>query len=130
MNKNNQDREAMTKRLLYGCIKRKEKVISLEELSGILKSVTSADTIAHIFTLDMEFSDINPKNLLFNEIYSPILEENKKTSPHDWSTSQIMSRAQKKKDKDNISALPFNSKTNATLRKKYSLQFMLKICYF
>ena len=33
-----------------------------------------------------------------------------------------MSRAQKKKDKNEISALPFNSKTHVTLGKK-------KICY-
>ena len=38
--------------------------------------------------------------------------------PHERSTSQIMSRAQKKKDKNEISALPFNSKTHVTLRKK------------
>ena len=93
-----------------------------------MKSVTLEDKIGHIFTLDMEFSDINPKTLLFIEIYLPIFEKNKKISPHERSTSQIMSRAQKKKDKDEISALPFNSKTHATLRKKYSLQFMRKNC--
>ena len=75
----------------------------------------------------MEFSDINPKTLLFNEIYLPVFEKNKKISPHERSTSQTMSRAQKKKDKEEISALPFNSKTHATLRKKiYLLPFILK----
>ena len=76
---------------------KEKKVLSLEELPALLKSVTLDDNIGHIFTLDMEFSDINPKTLLFDEIYPPIFEKNKKISPHERSTSQIMSRAQKKK---------------------------------
>ena len=118
MDDNNQYRQAMTKPLLYGCIKRKKIVLSLEELPELLKSVTLEDKIGHIFTLDMEFSDINPKTLLFIGIYPPIFEKNKKIYPHERSTSQIMSTAQKKKDNDEISALSFNSKTHATLRKK------------
>ena len=73
--------------------------MSLEELPALLKSVTLDDNIGHVFTLDMEFSDINPKTLLFDEIYPPIFEKNKKISPHERSTSQIMSRAQKKRQK-------------------------------
>ena len=45
-------------------------------------------------------------------------KKNKKISPHKRSSSQIMSRAQNKEDEDEISALPFNSKTQATLREK------------
>ena len=55
MDDNNQYRQAMTKPLLYGCIKRKKKFLSLEELPELLKSVTLEDKIGHIFTLDMEF---------------------------------------------------------------------------
>ena len=73
--------------------------MSLEELPALLKSVTLDDNIGHVFTLDMEFSDINPKTLLFDVIYPPIFEKNKKISPHERSTSQIMSRAQKKRQK-------------------------------
>ena len=73
--------------------------MSLEELPALLKSVTLDDNIGHVLTLDMEFSDINPKTLLFDEIYPPIFEKNKKISPHERSTSQIMSRAQKKRQK-------------------------------
>ena len=78
----------------------KEKdVPSLKELSELLKSVTLEDKLGHLFTIDIEFADVNPKTLLFNEIYPPIFEKNKKISPHERSTSQIMSRAQKKKKK-------------------------------
>ena len=95
-----------------------------------MKSVTLEDKIGHIFTLDMEFSDINPKTLLFIEIYLPIFEKNKKISPHERSTSQIMSRAHKKKDKDEISALPFNSKAHATLRTIIFVTIYAEDLYF
>ena len=60
--------------------------------------------------VDIEFLDINEKTSLFNEIYPPIFEKNKKISPHERSTCQIISRAEKKDGKDEISNLPFNSK--------------------
>ena len=118
MDENNQYGQAMTKPLSYGCIKKKKKVLSLEELPDFLKSVTLDDKIGHLFTIDIEFTDINAKTLFFNEIYPPIFEKNKNLSPHERSTTQVMSRGQKKKDKNEISAVPFNSKTHATLRKK------------
>ena len=99
MDENNQYGMAMTRPLPYGCIKRKEKILNFEELEQLLKSVTLEDKIRHIFTVDIEFSDINPKTLLFHEIYLPIFEKNKKSPPHLWSCSQIMSKSQKKKGK-------------------------------
>lgn len=39
------------------------------------------DKIGHLFNVDTEFSDINPKTLLFNKIYPPIFEKNKKNFP-------------------------------------------------
>ena len=76
MDKNNQYGQAMTKPLPYGCIKRKDNILSLDELPALLASVTIDDTIGHLFTADIEFSDVNPKTLLFNEIYPPIFEKN------------------------------------------------------
>ena len=78
-------------------------VVSKENLlclvKQLLKSITLEDKIGHIFTVDIEFSNINPKTLLFKEIFPPILEKNKKIPPHLCSCSQIMSRAQKKDKK-------------------------------
>ena len=96
----------------------------------MLKSVTLEDKIGHIFTVDIEFSDINPKTLLFNEIYPPIFEKNKKISPHMRSCSQIMSRAQKYEEKEEIKTLPFNSKTHATLNKKAFVNLYERIFIF
>ena len=97
MDENNQYGMAMNRPLPYGCIKRKEKTLNFKQLEQLLKSITVEDRIGHIFTVDIEFSDINPKTLLFIEIYPPIFEKNKKIAPHLRSCSQIMSRAQKKK---------------------------------
>ena len=108
MDKNNQYGIDMTQPLSYGCIKRKPTVPSFEELEQLLKSATLEDKIGHLFNVDIEFSDINPKTLLFIEIFPPVFEKHKKIPPHLWSCSQIMSRAQKKDDKDEIASLPFN----------------------
>ena len=92
--------------------------------------MTLEDKLGHLFTVDIEFADVNPKTLLFNEIYLPIFEKNKKISPHERSTSQIMSRAQKKKKRDEILALSFNSKTHATLKDKIFVALYAEDLYF
>ena len=130
MDQNNQYGMTMTKPLPYGCIKKKKHSPSFEELEQLLKSVTLEDNIGHIFTVDIEFSDINPKTLLFNEIYPPIFEKSKKISPHMRSCSQIMSRVQKFEEKEKIKTLPFNSKTHATLNKKIFVSLYVEDLYF
>ena len=130
MDKNNQYGVAMTRPLPYGCIKRKKKVLSIEELNYLFKNVTLEDKIGHLFTVDIEFADINEKTLIFNEIYPPIFEKKKKISPHERSTCQIINRAEKKKGKDEISKLPFNSKTHATLKKKIFVNLYAEDLYF
>ena len=102
MDENNQYGMAMTNPLPYGCIKKKKKVLSIDELNELLKNVTLEDKVGHLFTVDIEFADINEKTLLFNEIYPPIFEKNKKISPHEISTCQIISRAEKKMRKINF----------------------------
>ena len=99
MDENNQYGMAMTKPLPYGCIKKQEKLPNFTELEQLLKSITLEDKIGHLFTVDIEFFDVNPKTLLFNEVFPPIFEKHKKIPPHMRSCSQIMSRAQKKKIK-------------------------------
>ena len=42
-------------------LKGKKNIPSFEELNQLLKSVTLEDKIGHIFTVDIVFSDINPK---------------------------------------------------------------------
>ena len=68
--------------------------------------------------------------MLFNEIYLPIFEKHKKIPPHLRSCSQIMSRAQKKDKKEEVSSPPFNSKTHATLNKKTFVCLYAEDLYF
>ena len=135
MDQNNQYGMAMTRPLPFGCMKLEKKVPTIEELKELSKSITLEDKIGHMFTVDIEFSDQNPKTLLFNEIYPPIFEKNKKDPPHLRSYSQIMSRVQRKKDekgniKNELASLPFNSKTHATLNKKIFVNLYTEDLYF
>ena len=96
MDENNQYGQAMTKPLPCSCIKRQNKVPTFEEHVELLKKVTLDDKIGHVFTIDIEFSDVNEKSLLLNETYLLIFGKNKKTSPHKRSTVQIISRGQRR----------------------------------
>ena len=99
MDENSQYGFAMTKPLPYGCIKKKINLPTLEELAVLLKNVTLQDELGHLFVVDIEFANINKKNLFFNEIYPPIFEKHKKIDPYERSCTQIMSRANIKKNK-------------------------------
>ena len=129
MDENNQYGMAMTKPLPYGCIKKQNKLPNFTELEQLLKSITLEDKIGNLFTVHIEFFKINPKTLLFNEIFPPIFEKQKKIPLHMRSCSQ-MSRAQKKKDKDEINSLPFNSKIHATLNKIFFINLYAEDLYF
>ena len=65
MDKNNQYGMAMAKLLPYGCIKKKKKVLSIDELNELLKNVTLEDKVSHLYTVDIEFADINEKTFTF-----------------------------------------------------------------
>ena len=133
MDENNQYGFAMTKPLPYGCIKLKKGVPSLDELKDLLANVTLEEKIGHLFIVDIIFSDVNEKTILFNEFYPPIFEKNKKIEPYERSCSQIMSRAKIKKSKnkdDTLFSLPFNSKTHSTLKEKIYIPFYAEDLYF
>ena len=57
---------------------KKESPPSLIEFSRILDGLSHDDTFGHLFIVDISFNNINPKALLFNELYPPIFEKNKK----------------------------------------------------
>ena len=101
----------MTKLLPYSCIKRQEHPPSLVEFIKILDRISHEDKIGHLFVINIKFYDKNPKTLLFNEIYPPIFEKNKKMEPFERSTLQLMSILQRQKDKDTINSFTYTSKT-------------------
>ena len=77
MDENNQYVMSMTRPLPLGCIKKKKNHPTLDKLKELLAFVTLDDKLGHLFTADIEFAEINPKMLLFNEIYLPIFEKTK-----------------------------------------------------
>ena len=99
MDENNQYGMTMTKPLPYGCIKKQDTVPSLTEFNRILDKISHEDKISHLFTVDIKFHNINEKTLLFNEIYPPIFEKNKKVDPYERSTLQLFSVAVRNEEK-------------------------------
>ena len=84
MDENNQYCNTMTKPLPAWCtIKRSKKKLTIREFSLIIESVSDEDTIGHLLILDIDFDEnkATEKNLLFNEIYTPIFEKKKVLSP-------------------------------------------------
>ena len=118
MDESNQYGQAMTKPLPYVSIKKQKEAPTLNQLNKILDAIGHNDTIGHLFTVDIKFSEINEKTLLFSEIYPPIFEKSKKIEPFERSTVQIMSIVVKKDGKDEINSLPYNSKMHSTLKDK------------
>ena len=119
---------AMTKPLPFGSIKKKENPPTLVEFSRILDSLSHNDGIGHLFIIDIKFHNVNPKTLLFNELYPSIFEKDKKMEPFEQSTFQILSTIVRNEDNQKINSVQYNSKTHSTLKEKNSLLSTLKIC--
>ena len=129
MDENNQYGFAMTKPLPYGCIKKKKVLPTLEELEQILSNVTLNDKLGHLFVVDIVFDKQDEKTLLFNELYPPIFEKDKKIEPFERSCAQIMC-VEQMKDKGKMLSLKQTSKTHATLRKKIFIPLYAEDLYF
>ena len=73
---------AMTKPLPYGCIRKNDCPPAVTEFNKIINEISHEDSVGRLFIVDIKFNDINPKTLLFNELYPPIFEKNKKMEPY------------------------------------------------
>ena len=56
---NNQYGNAMTKPLLYGCIKKMAKILTLSKFNAVLNSLSHTDIIGHLFIVDIKFHNKN-----------------------------------------------------------------------
>ena len=63
--------------------------------------------MGHLFIVDIKFHDINPKTLMFNEIFSLIFEKNKKMEPFERSTLQLMTILQRNQTTEAINSFPY-----------------------
>ena len=78
MDENNQYGQVITKPLPYGSIKKQKEAPTLNQLNKILDAIDHNDTIGHVFTVDIKFSEINEKTLLSMKFIRPYLKKAKR----------------------------------------------------
>ena len=94
-----------------------------------MSNVTLEDKLGRLFVVDIVFDKINEKTLLFNELYPPIFEKNKKIESHERSCTQIMC-VLNMTSKGKMSTLQQTSKTQATLKRKIFIPLYAEDLYF
>ena len=130
MDEINQCGKAMTKSLPHDCIKKQEHSPSLLEFNKILDKIPYDDQIGYLSIVDIKFHNKNPKTLLFNEIFPPAFEKNKKMEPFERSTLQLMSILVRDESKDKINSFAYSSKTHSTLEEKKLIPLYAEHLYF
>ena len=134
-NENNQYRNAMMKPLSTGSIK-KQKTSSFKKFNLIIESLSAEDDICHLFVIDIKFNEerANEKNLLFNEIYTPIFDKKKILPAIECSTFQLLG-AMRLNDEGLLNSFKTTTKTHLTMEKKYfvplyaeHIHFLVKKC--
>ena len=93
LDENNQYRHGMTKPLPTGCIKDNDD-ISWETFNILFESVSFDDKIGHLYIVDIEFDLKNAAEREFacNEIYPPIIENQKIIDPCEISVLQLLEK--------------------------------------
>ena len=81
----------MAKPLPSGCIK-DDKDISWETINFLLESVSFEDKIGHLYIVDIEFKvkSATKREFAYNEIYPPIIEQQKTIYPCERSVFQLL----------------------------------------
>ena len=95
----------------------------------LLCNVTLEDKLGHLFVVDIVFDKINEKTLLFNELYPPIFEKNKKIEAHQRSCAQIMC-VLNMTSRGTMATLQQTAKIHATLKKKIFVPLYAEDLYF
>ena len=136
MDENNQYRNAMTKPLPTGCIKKSKKNPSMCELQLITEGISHEVKIGHLFVVDLmfDFERYTARELLFNEIYTPVFEKKKILLPSKRSVFQLLD-AMHVNDIGFLNAYKATAKTISTMDKKVfiplyaeQLHFSIKRC--
>ena len=88
---NNQYGYAMTRPMPTGCIKQNNSP-SWRTFNLLMETVGFEDSIGHLFVVDIEFDVANAtaRQLMYNEIFPPIIEKNKILDPNERSLFQLL----------------------------------------
>ena len=130
MDENNQYGMAMRKPWPYGCIKKKGNPSNMIKFNRILNNLSHKDSVGHIFIIDIKFHNVNPKTMLFNELYHPVFKKDKKMDSFEHSTLQLLSTMVRDENKDKIDSIRYDSKTHSTLREKKFIPFCAEDLHF
>ena len=89
LDENNQYDFALTKPMPVGSVK--EKTPDWVGFNLLLKKVTLDNKIWHLFTADIEFDyeNADAKQIMYNEIYSPVIDKQKRLDPNERLISQL-----------------------------------------
>ena len=133
MDENNQYGFAMTKPMPTGCI-RENNSPSWIAFNILLETVSLDDEIGHLFIVDIKFNyeNVTEREILYNEIFPPIIEKKTKIAVNDRSLFQLLelfSKTEKGKPK----SYRVTEKSHSTLFEKKciplyleDLQFLIK----
>ena len=90
----------MTKTLPTGCIK-ENKNFSWLDFNILIESVDLKDKIGHLFFIDIFFDakNANENQLLYNEIFPPVVEKQKILEAFEHSAYQLLELFDKTKEK-------------------------------
>ena len=91
LDENNQYGYSMTKPLPPGCVKG-NKNFSWVDFNILIESVDLTDKIGHLFVVDIFFDaeNANKKQLLYNEIFPPVIEKQKILEVYERSAYQLL----------------------------------------
>ena len=130
MDENNQYGNAMTKPLPYGCIEKSKTVPSLRDFNIILNTLSHEDKIGHLFIVDIKFHNKNPKTLLYNEIYTPIFENQKIVKVYERSVLQLLGVSSRNEERNIINSFKCDAKTHSTMDEKRIIPLYAEYFHF
>ena len=119
LDENNQYGHAMTKPPPTGCIKN-DPDLSWDTFNLLLESVDLNDTIGHLYIVDIKFDlkNATEKQIVYNEIYPPIIEKQKTIDSNEKSIYQLLDNL--REGQNGPLSYRVTAKTHSTmLPKKY-----------
>ena len=119
----------MTKPLPTGCIKN-DSDLSWRTFNLLLESVSLEDKIGHLYIVDIKFDYENAteKQIVYNEIYLPIVEKQKTIDPCEKSVYQLLDNYKEKKN--GPISYRVTAKAHSTMVSKKCIPLYLEDLFF
>ena len=128
LDENNQYGNGMTKALPTGSVK-DDSDISWETFNILLENVSFEDEIGHLYVVDIKFDleNATEKELIYNEIYPPIIEKQKVIDPCERSTLQLLGNFSQ--SENGVCKYRSTGKAHATMLEKKFIPLYLDLVF-